>query len=224
MENLSVHAKNLRHLPFSCVAWVRQEIRLLRTKVFTKETLDDILRNLQKMPACLPKVFTQERVHVVTQQLRNFPSHCIQGVLKAIKFFLSVFISHKRVPHLSRYFGVFAFLLLMGYAFTGLSYEFLMFLAPPFCFVSWLRVHGGFLVGIVPNELFYNNVFLLIPITFIYFGLVGFELKNILNERGKLRAVFLLAFLVFLVYLHFTTFQEINLYWAGSEKIALLTA
>jgi len=177
----------------------RQQINFLTKKLLTPGTLRDISVKLGRLPS--------QGFHYVTH---------------GIKTFLAAVISHKRIPHLSRHFGFLAFTCLILYAFSGLSFQILTFLGPPLFFVAWLRVHGGFLVSIVPNDYFYNNAFLVVPATFIYFGLVGFELKNILNERGRYRIVLLVAFLVFLAYLHNATFQEISLYWEGSNKVALL--
>ena len=125
----------------------------------------------------------------------------------------------KRVHHLARHFGVLAIFCLFGYAYTGLSYLFLLFLEPPIFATYWLRTHAGLVFQFIPDEPILNNFFLLVPITIIYFGLVGFQLKNVLNERGKLRWIVLAAFVAFILYLHFTAFQELSLYWQGSEKL-----
>ena len=123
-----------------------------------------------------------------------------------------------RIQHLARYFGGLSLLCLFGYAFTPLSHLFLFFVAPALFLTSFLRTYGGFLVGVIPDQPFFNNLFLLFPLTFIYFGLVGFQLKNILNESGKIRVVVLILFAAFLIYIHLFTFNELSLYWEGSTR------
>ena len=127
--------------------------------------------------------------------------------------------AEKKIHHLARYFGVAAIICFIGYH-MGLARFFLIFLGPPFYLTYLLRVRAGFLVQVIPNQPLFNNLFLFLPMTFIYFGLVGFQIKNILNETGKLRILILVAFLVFLCYIHFIAFHEISLYLAGSEKLA----
>jgi len=125
----------------------------------------------------------------------------------------------KRIKHLARYFGIFALVCLLGYG-AGLGRLFLIFLGPPLMFVYWLRVHANFLVMFIPHEPFFNNLFLFLPVTIIYFGLVGFQLKNIINERGKVRLLILVAFVAFIVFIHYLAYHEISLYWAGSQKFS----
>lgn len=125
----------------------------------------------------------------------------------------------KRIKHLARYFGVVGFFCLAGYGFTDYSYYFLSVLAPSFFLVYWLRTYGAALTSILPHEPLYNNL-LLVFAALIYFGLVGFQLKNILNERGKIRLIILAAFLGFLFYIHRLSFSELSLYWPEAEKPA----
>ena len=129
-------------------------------------------------------------------------------------------VTPKRIKHLSRYFGVLGLLCFVGYWYTAFSYYFLAVLGPSFYLVYFLRQYGGTIVNIIPNNATFNKIFLLFPVTILYFGLVGTHIKNILNERGKFRVLVLLAFLGFLGYMHHFAFQALNLYWKGSEKIS----
>jgi hypothetical protein len=131
-------------------------------------------------------------------------------------------LAKPRVQHLARYFGILAILCLAGYSLTPLSYPFLFFLAPAYFLTYLLRTHGGFLVGLLPNEPVFNNFFLFVPLTIIYFGLVGFQLKNLLNERGFIRIIVLIIFVGFLFCIHAFTFKEVSLYWEGSSKLTRL--
>ena len=129
----------------------------------------------------------------------------------------------KRVKHLSRYFGVLGFICFLGYWYTPYSYYFLAVLSPSFFLVYFLRHYGlpfvSIIINMLPNDATFNKIFLLFPVTILYFGLVGLHLKNVLNERGKIRWIILLAFLGFLGYMHFLAFKEVGLYWKGSGPL-----
>ena len=128
-------------------------------------------------------------------------------------------ITPRRIKHLARYFGVLGTLCFAGYFYTDYSYYFLATLGPSFFLVYFLRHYAAHLLNFLPNQAVFDKIFLLFPFTVIYFGLVGFHIKNILNERGKIRLIVLLAFLGFLTYIHRLAFRELNLYWQGSEKL-----
>ena len=128
-------------------------------------------------------------------------------------------VTPKGIKHLSRYFGVLGLLCFLGYWYTAYSYYFLAVLAPCFFLVYFLRHFGGTVSDLLPNNATSNKIFLLFPMVILYFGLLGFHLKNILNERGKIRWIIMLAFLGFLGYIHYLAFHELGLYWKGSEKL-----
>lgn len=123
-------------------------------------------------------------------------------------------ISHKRIKHLARYFGIIGFICLAAYSFTRFGDYFLPLLSPPIFLSYWLRIYGRVVTSFIPNEPLYNNLFLIFPATIIYFGLVGFEIKNIINERGKIRLMIAAAFIAFLAYIHYLSYKEIRLYLA----------
>ena len=127
-------------------------------------------------------------------------------------------VTQKGIKHLARYFGVLALLILFGYRYTD-SFYFMALLGPPYFLCYWLRVHGQFVTHWLPNEPFYNNFLLILPVTLIYFGLIGFQLKNLINERGKIRFLSTLALLAFLLYVHFLAFKELSLFWKGSAPL-----
>lgn len=131
------------------------------------------------------------------------------------------FVTSKRIKHLARYFGVAALACFASYQIGLFSHLFLLFLGPPFFLSAWLRMHGGAFVQWIPDSPFFNRFFLVLPLTLLYFGLAGFQLKNILNERGRLRLLSLILFLGFLLYLHYAAFQELSLYWEGSHRFKL---
>lgn len=124
-------------------------------------------------------------------------------------------VAQKGIKHLSRYFGVLAILVFGGYYYTNHPLL-LIFLGPSFFLGTWIRIHGEPFLKWFPSEPFLNDIFILFPITFIYYGLVGFQLKNLANERGKVRLLGIFALLAFLAYIHFMAFKELNLYLAGS--------
>ena len=132
------------------------------------------------------------------------------------------FAPHKRVKHLARYFGFLSILCMVGYNTPAYSLYFLASLGPAIFIVYLIRTFGGMVNSFIPNEPFFNYFALLYPVTFLYFGLVGFQLKNIVNERGKIRVLTLLAFIGFVIYIHYFAFKELSLYWEGSTEMAPL--
>lgn len=124
----------------------------------------------------------------------------------------------KRIKHLSRYAGILGVLFFLGYWHTDYSYHFLATLAPSFFIVYFLRHYGTAVMNFLPNEAAINQFALLLPVSIAYFAAVGYHVKNILNERGKIRVLVLLTFIGFLGYVHYLTFQELGLYWQGSDK------
>ncbi len=124
-------------------------------------------------------------------------------------------LTHRRIKHLARYFGVFAILCFASYKILNALFL-LALLGPPLFLVYWLRTQGDVITRWIPNTPFFNDFFLFFPITILYFILVGFQLKNFLNERGLVRLFGLAALLAFLIYIHMVSFQEIALYWEGS--------
>ena len=132
-------------------------------------------------------------------------------------------ISHKRIKHLARYFGIIGFVCLVAYSFTQFGDYFLPLLSPPIFLSYWLRIYGHIVISFIPNEPLSNNLFLILPITIIYFGLVGFEIKNIINEKGKIRLLIAAAFIAFLVYIHYLSYKEIRLYLVKPTAAAAST-
>ena len=124
-----------------------------------------------------------------------------------------VFFSKKKIQHLARYFGLLGLICLIGYGIPLFSYFFLIPLGPPIFLSVWLRTHIHLLGNLIPNEPFFNNLFLLFPVTIVYFGFTGFQLKNIVNETGRMRLFILIVFIGFLIYIHYLAFQEVSLYW-----------
>jgi hypothetical protein len=123
----------------------------------------------------------------------------------------------KRVRRLGIYFLILGVVSFLGYLYKGLGNFFLIFLGPALFLAAWLRRFGGPLVEMTPHEPLFNNYLLLLPVTLLYFGLVGWLLKNIINkERGAVRILMLALFLLFLLYVHSVAFRELGLYWHGS--------
>lgn len=129
-------------------------------------------------------------------------------------------VNPKHIRHLGRYFAILSVLLFFGYHSSNSIYL-LIALGPTYFMVPWLRFHGGFILSLIPNEPEYNHYLLLLPATLGYFGLVGFLLKNLINERGLIRLVSLMVFLAFLGYIHYMSYREISLYFVESTAPAI---
>ncbi|MBI4115313.1 MAG: hypothetical protein HY447_01925 [Candidatus Omnitrophica bacterium] len=129
-------------------------------------------------------------------------------------------LTSRRIKHLTRYFALLGLLLFAAYQYTGFGYYLLVVLGPSFYLSYWALSNGGVVTSWMRDNPLFINFLLLLPLTVIYFGLIGFQFKSVLNERGKMRIFVLLILLAFLGYIHFVAFQELSLYWHGSEKLA----
>lgn len=84
------------------------------------------------------------------------------------------------------------------------------FLSGPVFYLSyWTKSFlGRYLdTAAVPNEIFF------ISMTILYFGIIGFMLKELWNERGVIRYGSILAFSLFLLYLHYKSWQVLTAYF-----------
>lgn len=128
-------------------------------------------------------------------------------------------VTANQIKHLARYFGILGLFCFLGYFYTGFSHPLLTLLGPSFFLAYGLRTHAAFVTDLIPDTAFFNSFFLVFPVTIVYFGFAGFWLKNIINEKGRIRIFVMAVFFAFLIYIHYLAFQEISLYWAGSQRL-----
>lgn len=119
----------------------------------------------------------------------------------------------KRIHHLIRYFipiGLVAFVI---YWMSGAA-KFSLILIGPSLYLAYWSKHGiESLVGELPSSEHFNDLAFVFPIALVYFGLIGFQLKQLWNERGLVRTVSLFALVVFLIYIHFRSWHQLLGYY-----------
>lgn len=114
-------------------------------------------------------------------------------------------IRYRRIHHLGRYTTAAGFLIFFLYL-TRLFDPVIMFLLGPPIYVAYTfrAFLGGLFPGGRPSGFVDAFVFLL-PFTLLYYGAVGFLLKRLWNEHGRIRLASLIALGIFLVYIHITS-------------------
>ena len=124
----------------------------------------------------------------------------------------------KKIHHLIRYFLVFAAVIFIGYIKELQDDIFLLLIGPPLYIAHTLKSLINSIITL-PNTETVNNYFFLLPVCLLYFGFIGFQLKQLWNERGKVRFVILFSFIGFIVYVHLTAAKSLAVYLTESPLI-----
>ena len=119
-----------------------------------------------------------------------------------------------KIHHLIRYFFILGVLTFVGYAKSWYDDAFLALIGPSLYLAYGFK---NFLSGYLPLPSSYalNYYVFLLPLTLIYFSFLGFQLKQLWNERGKIKFVSLFALIVFVVYVHFAAWKYMNSFLAS---------
>ena len=119
-----------------------------------------------------------------------------------------------KVHHLIRYFIILGLIVFVGFI-KHLQPQGFLFLVGPCLFLAYAI--KGFVdhnLTALPSSGMVQFFFFLLPLTLIYYGFIGFQLKQLWNERGKLRIAILCVFILFIVYVHITSFKTLSAYLA----------
>ncbi len=118
-----------------------------------------------------------------------------------------------KIHHLIRYFVGFA-VIAFGCYIKQILYEIcLLFLGPALYIAQALKKIVITYVWALPSSEAVNYYVFLLPVTLFYYGLAAFQLKQLWNERGKVRVLSLAVFSGFLIYVHFTAWQHLMGYF-----------
>ena len=107
--------------------------------------------------------------------------------------------------------GVFVY---VAYLFTDGAPWFFVLIGPPIYIAHYIRhfiemyVSLNLLLNFM-SPVALNDYVFLGPITLIYFGFIGFLLKNLQKEHGFVRLISLGAFVLFVGYIHLRAWQSI---------------
>ena len=116
----------------------------------------------------------------------------------------------KKIHHLIRYFFLFGIITFAGYT-KNLQHEVFLFFAGPCLFIAYTLY--AFLTSEItffPKTDAVKYFGFLLPICFLYYGFIGFQLKQLWNERGIMRWIILIIFIVFILYIHIAAFQKLS--------------
>lgn len=113
----------------------------------------------------------------------------------------------KKIHHLIRYFLLLGAGVFVGYLQRWNEDLTLLFIGPPLYLAYSLKKIIASYAGPLPPSQAVNHYAFLLPITLVYFGLIGFQLKQLYNERGFIRTLSLFALAGFLIYIHYMTWE-----------------
>ena len=122
-----------------------------------------------------------------------------------------------RIHHLIRYFVLVSILIFVGYLKQWSDNIFLLFIGPPMYLAYGLKRMIAVYLWALPVGIRLNQYLFVMPLTVLYFGFVGFQLKQLWNERGFIRTLSLFFFLAFLIYIHHLTWKNLLGYFTIPE-------
>lgn len=119
-----------------------------------------------------------------------------------------------KIHHLIRYFILLGIVVFVGYFKELDNRIFLIFITPPIYLAHGLKtiISKTFPIS-SSNDV--NMYFFLLPVTLLYFGLIGFQLKQLWNERGTIKIAILFIFLGFLFYIHYVAWKNVMTYFVS---------
>ena len=128
--------------------------------------------------------------------------------------------SLKKIHHLIRYFVLLGIVIFVGYVKRWQDPLFLLLIGPALYLAYTLKQAVISLISLPPSEMINYYAFLM-PVCLLYFGLLGFQLKQLWNERGKIRFVSLFALIVFVIYIHYSAWGNLSSYFFIPDPPAL---
>jgi len=120
----------------------------------------------------------------------------------------------KKIHHLIRYFVMLGVAVFTAYM-KHWNDEIIMFLlGPPLYLAYFLREQVATLITLPTGQVKINHFGFLLPVTVVYYGLVGSLLKALWNEIGPMRFPSFYAFLFFIFYVHYLAGKNLLGYFA----------
>lgn len=122
-------------------------------------------------------------------------------------------ILFRKIHHLIRYFIILGILSFAGYAMQWQDNIFLLLNGPAIYIAQAIKNIVFSYLSNVPRSDTAELYIFLMPATIIYFGLTGFLLKQLWNERGFVRNFSIFMFVVFLGFIHWKTWHDLSAYF-----------
>ena len=130
-------------------------------------------------------------------------------------------LSLKKVHHLIRYFIILGIIVFFGYIKRWRDDVFLVLIGPILYLIFALKEWLGSLSVPLPKSQWANQFGFLLPFCLFYFGLLGFQLKQLWNERGKIRFLSLFALIFFILYIHYEAWGNLSGYFLSPKPPSL---
>lgn len=118
----------------------------------------------------------------------------------------------KKIPHLVRYFFFLGVISFVGYI-KNFQQDIFLALCAPCIFIA----HS--IYSLIDTQLFslpktesVKYFGFLLPVCLIYYSFIGFQLKQLWNERGIVRWIILIIFIGFILYIQFIAYQKLSGY------------
>lgn len=118
-----------------------------------------------------------------------------------------------QIHHLIRYFFIFGIVAFVAFVKKWNDDWALIPMGPPLYLTDALEKFISPMIGLPRNQNFIYFVFLL-PLTIVYFSLIGFQIKQLWNERGFIKYVSLIALVGFILYIHMTAWKNLSGFFA----------
>lgn len=123
-----------------------------------------------------------------------------------------MFFLLRQIQHLTRYFfllGALAFFLFYRNTVPEVS---TILMGPSVYLASFVKLYAGAFFKDLPSSQKMNDFGYLLPVTMIYFTLIGFLFKQLWNERGPIRTMTIFALIGFLGFIHYLAWQFLSGY------------
>ena len=123
---------------------------------------------------------------------------------------MSILLRHIR--HLARYFALLGAAVFALHWFGIAEKIVLIFIGPPI-YLAYLLKSGAESYIEIQNTPANNHFFFLLPVTVVYYTLIGFLVKQIWNERGWIQRITFMALFTFLVFIHYGAWEWLSGYF-----------
>ena len=128
--------------------------------------------------------------------------------------------SLKKIHHLIRYFVIIGIVVFVGYIKHWQDDVFLILIGPVL-YLAYLAKEGiQSLISLPSSEAFHYFGFVM-PLCIFYFGLLGFQLKQLWNERGKVKFFSMFALIAFVIYIHYSAWGNLSAYFFAPGQPSL---
>jgi len=118
----------------------------------------------------------------------------------------------RHVQHLTRYFALLGLAVFALY-YTGIAPKIILPLIGPVLYLAHtIKSAISSNIAALPDNEKVKMFGFLLPVTFVYYTLVGFQIKQLWNESGIARTLTLLTLLGFLVFIHFFAWHNLAAY------------